>query len=163
MSHKTLVNGTVYEVDGGKTLIDGVAYSIDKGKTLVGGTAYEVGFDNGMRKITVTRDYDGGGSPFIRIAANEMLSNDIYFRANGRCDGLAYSTWTSPATIEVPVGTQFHYSGEVDGAVFEVVLNGSVVSSKNDWIDYGWYTVTKNMTFAMTRVGNRYILTITET
>lgn len=157
MSHKTLVNGTVYEVGGGKTLIDGVAYSIDKGKTLVGGTAYEVGFDDGMRKITVTRDYTGGGSPFIRIAEY------ITFRANGYCDGLAYSTWTSPATIEVPVGTQFFYSGEVDGAVFEVVLNGSVVSSKNDWIDYGWYTVTENMTFAMTRVDNRYILTITET
>ena len=44
MSHKTLVNGTVYEVDGGKTLIDGVAYSIDKGKTFVGGTAYDIGF-----------------------------------------------------------------------------------------------------------------------
>lgn len=44
MSHKTLVNGTVYEVGGGKTLIDGVAYSIDKGKALVDGTAYEVGF-----------------------------------------------------------------------------------------------------------------------
>lgn len=53
MSHKTLVNGTVYEVGGGKTLIDGVAYSIDKGKTLVGGTAYEVGFAKPMISFTI--------------------------------------------------------------------------------------------------------------
>lgn len=44
MAHKTLVNGTAYEISGGKTLVNGTAYSIDKGKTLVGGTAYEVGF-----------------------------------------------------------------------------------------------------------------------
>ena len=56
MSHKTLVNGTVYEVGGGKTLIDGVAYSIDKGKTLVGGTAYEVGFSLPMVKVTLLAD-----------------------------------------------------------------------------------------------------------
>ena len=53
MSHKTMVNGTVYEIDGGKTLIDGVAYSIDKGKTLVGGTAYEVGFAQPVATITL--------------------------------------------------------------------------------------------------------------
>jgi hypothetical protein len=53
MSHKTLVNGTVYEVGGGKTLIDGVAFAIDKGKTLVGGTAYEVGFGPSMLMITI--------------------------------------------------------------------------------------------------------------
>ena len=44
MAHKTKVNGTNYEISGGKTLVNGTAYSIDKGKTLVGGTAYEVGF-----------------------------------------------------------------------------------------------------------------------
>ena len=44
MSHKTMIDGTAYEISGGKTLIDGTSYSIKNGKTLVGGTAYEVGF-----------------------------------------------------------------------------------------------------------------------
>lgn len=44
MTHRTLIGGTAYEIDGGRTLIGGTAYEIDKGKTLVGGTAYEVGF-----------------------------------------------------------------------------------------------------------------------
>lgn len=43
MAHKTRINGTNYEIIGGKTLVGGTAYGIKNGKTLVGGTAYEVG------------------------------------------------------------------------------------------------------------------------
>ena len=46
MAHKTLVNGTAYEVSGGRTLVNGTGYSIDKGKTLVNGTAYTIDFDS---------------------------------------------------------------------------------------------------------------------
>lgn len=87
MSHKTLVNGTVYEVGGGKTLIDGVAYSIDKGKTLVGGTAYEVGF---VPPLTVT------------ITHNNL---------KGASGVTAYISWdggsaSEPGTYQVPAGTE---------------------------------------------------------
>ena len=41
-THKTLVNGTVYEVKGGKCLVNGTAYSIKKGRTLIGGTGYDI-------------------------------------------------------------------------------------------------------------------------
>ena len=44
MAHKALVNGTAYEVTGGKALVDGTAYSVTKGRTLVGGTGYDVSF-----------------------------------------------------------------------------------------------------------------------
>ena len=44
MAHKTLVNGTVYEVKGGKCLINGTGYDIQKGKTLIGGTGYDITF-----------------------------------------------------------------------------------------------------------------------
>ena len=43
-THKTLVNGTVYEVQGGKCLVNGTAYSIKKGRTLIGGTGYDITF-----------------------------------------------------------------------------------------------------------------------
>lgn len=43
-THKTLVNGTVYDVKGGECLIDGTWYSIKKGGTLVGGTGYDITF-----------------------------------------------------------------------------------------------------------------------
>lgn len=43
-THKTLVNGTVYEVKGGKCLVNGTAYSIKKGRTLIDGTGYDITF-----------------------------------------------------------------------------------------------------------------------
>ena len=43
-THKTLVNGTVYEVKGGKCLVNGTSYAIKKGRTLIGGTGYDITF-----------------------------------------------------------------------------------------------------------------------
>lgn len=44
MAHKTFVNGTAYEVSGGRTLVNGTGYKIDKGRTLVNGTGYDISF-----------------------------------------------------------------------------------------------------------------------
>ena len=43
-THKTLVNGTVYEVKGGKCMVNGTVYNILKGRTLIGGTGYDITF-----------------------------------------------------------------------------------------------------------------------
>lgn len=44
MAHKTLVNGTGYEVKGGKCLVNGTSYDIKKGRTLIDGTGYDITF-----------------------------------------------------------------------------------------------------------------------
>lgn len=44
MAHKILVNGTAYEVKGGKCLVNGTGYDIKKGRTLIGGTGYDITF-----------------------------------------------------------------------------------------------------------------------
>lgn len=44
MAHRTKINGTAYEISGGKTKINGTGYSISKGRTKVGGTGYDVSF-----------------------------------------------------------------------------------------------------------------------
>ena len=44
MSHKTIVNGTIYDVQGGKCLVNGTSYDIKKGRTLIGGTGYDITF-----------------------------------------------------------------------------------------------------------------------
>ena len=46
-AHKTLINGTAYEVKGGKCLVNGTVYDIKKGRTLIGGTGYDIKFQNG--------------------------------------------------------------------------------------------------------------------
>lgn len=62
MAHKTLVNGTSYEISGGKTLVNGTAYSISGGKTLVGGTAYGIGFGQYIGDLAV------GSSVYVKRA-----------------------------------------------------------------------------------------------
>lgn len=52
-THKTLINGTVYEVKSGKCLVNGTAYSIKKGRTLIGGTGYDITFEETIGKTWV--------------------------------------------------------------------------------------------------------------
>lgn len=49
-THKTLVNGTAYTVQGGKCMVDGTVYNILKGRTLIGGTGYDVTFEEPASK-----------------------------------------------------------------------------------------------------------------
>ena len=44
MAHKTRVNGTIYDVKGGKCLVNGTVYDIKKGRTLINGTGYDITF-----------------------------------------------------------------------------------------------------------------------
>ena len=44
MAHKTIINGTQYDISGGRTLVNGTAYQISGGRTLVGGTGYDISF-----------------------------------------------------------------------------------------------------------------------
>lgn len=115
MSHKTLVNGTVYEVGGGKTLIDGVAYSIDKGKTLVGGTAYEVGFAPPVATVTITTGW---------------FDNSTITYGYVSIDGVQYAQGT---TLEVPIGTEIYcyvsYSPRKEEPASFIKLNGTTVAT----------------------------------
>lgn len=43
-AHKTIINGTVYTVKGGKCMVGGTVYNILKGRTLIGGTGYDITF-----------------------------------------------------------------------------------------------------------------------
>lgn len=44
MAHKTVINGTEYEITGGTTLANGTKYQIRGGRTIVDGTGYAVEF-----------------------------------------------------------------------------------------------------------------------
>lgn len=62
-THKTLVNGTVYEVKGGKCLVNGTVYNILKGRTLIGGTGYDITFPESLvmpvKGDLITMNLDG--------------------------------------------------------------------------------------------------------
>lgn len=44
MAHKAKINGTIYDVQGGKCRVNGTSYEVKKGRTLIGGTGYDITF-----------------------------------------------------------------------------------------------------------------------
>ena len=73
MAHKTIVNGTVYEVNGGKCLVNGTAYSIKKGRTLIGGTGYDITFGPPPMPVKgdlITMNLDGTSRLYRVLSVN---------------------------------------------------------------------------------------------
>lgn len=91
MAHKTNINGTNYEISGGKTLVNGTAYSISKGKTLVGGTAYEIPFTNGVaiKDLSVGTSVFDGSREYIIIHQGLPTSGVDSNMYDSSCNG----TW----------------------------------------------------------------------
>lgn len=129
MAHKTLVNGTAYEITGGKTLVDGTAYSIKNGKTLVGGTAYEVGFAKKLLTKLVLSQWGGynstDGKASVTIISPEQFAPD----PNNPSD--VTKSWTVTDAdrpnyaIEIPIGSTIECM--VSGTSAGIRLNGSEV------------------------------------
>ena len=61
-----LVNGTNYQVGGGKALIGGTVYSIEQGKTLIDGTAVDIVLKK-TEYVTVTIVNGGSGYNTNRV------------------------------------------------------------------------------------------------
>lgn len=92
MSHRAMIDGTAYEVTGGKTMVDGTVYSITGGKTLVDGTVY--GIDFGSAEVPVSFSgkhtiYGDGRKGWIEITGKGTLTvtgtitADIYLLGRG--------------------------------------------------------------------------------
>lgn len=108
MSHKALVNGTAYEVKGGKCLVNGVAYSIKKGRTLINGTGYDIKFQNGY--TWVINDDSALLDSLTKVEAN------IKFVSNGESfDGLVCSQGRRYSYISYSTGATRKKVWDSDG------------------------------------------------
>ena len=93
MAHKTLVNGTAYDITGGMTLVEGTSYSIKGGKTLIGGTEYDISFALPAGVL------DLFGSSSSGSGINCITYADGYWVVGGRCyDGTNYYARIAYAT-----------------------------------------------------------------
>ena len=112
MAHKTLVNGTAYEVKGGKCLVNGTSYSIKKGRTLINGTGEDIVFssvspildENDWTTIREVSDA-GQGSNYWSIGDRKAIT------LNGTVGHLTLSNYTTYAFI---IG--FNHNASVEGA-----------------------------------------------
>ena len=73
-THKTIVNGTAYEVTGGKCLVNGTSYDIKKGRTLIGGTGYDITFQSvvtiPVKGDLITMNLDGTSRLYRVLSVN---------------------------------------------------------------------------------------------
>ena len=112
MAHKTIVNGTVYEVKGGKCLVNGTSYDIKKGRTLINGTGEDIVFssvspildENDWTTIREVSDA-GQGSNYWSIGDRKAVT------LNGTVGHLTLSNYTTYAFI---IG--FNHNASVEGA-----------------------------------------------
>ena len=54
MAHRTLINGTGYDISGGREMIWGTGYDCKAGKTIIGGTAFTIPFAKVIPLNTIT-------------------------------------------------------------------------------------------------------------
>ena len=78
-AHKVLINGTEYNVIGGKCSIDGVGYSIKKGRTLINGTSFEVLFEKPKPESKLTWVFN----QTVTVSTTSVVWN-VTFTSNGR-------------------------------------------------------------------------------
>lgn len=72
--HKTLIDGTEYEMQSGRVLIDGTGYEIKSGRTLIDGTGYNIGFTKVLGELeegTLVKLYENGVQVEFYVAKHD--------------------------------------------------------------------------------------------
>lgn len=92
-THKTLINGTAYEVKGGKCLVNGTVYNIKKGRTLIDGTGYDIAFEETIGKTWRFNDV---------ISCWEGMTWNVNFVALGYPCTSIYSTYNNNLFYTTP-------------------------------------------------------------
>lgn len=148
MAHKTLIDGTAYDISGGKAMVSGTGYDIASGRTLVGGTGYEIPF-GGPMPVTIVggklpNTPDNSDSAFVEYGGKKYVRTTIEVQAGESVKVVLRSP--SPAQIVKE----------------QITLNGTVVSSGSGRITYT-HTVRKRTTITFTSQNFYYTADIAET
>ena len=118
MAHKTLVNGTAYEVKGRKCLVNGTAYSIKKGRTLINGTGYDITFQGAVtmpvKGDLITMNLDGASRLYRVLSVNGNVCKVL-----GMWDDLT-SEYNSTSTTTNFNGTT---AQKYEGSTLDTYLN----------------------------------------
>ena len=123
MAHKTLIDGTAYNIKGGRDLIGGTGYAKKSGKVLIDGTVYAIEF---VKKLRIT---------IVNAIDSSNMSGSVIYNGKAHTSG----------TLEVEQGETVTIALRNDGGngwCF-VGVNGNDAASGSSHVEYT-YTVTKN-------------------
>lgn len=88
MTHRTLIDGTAYEINGGRVLISGVGYDIKKGRAFIDGVGYDISFAAPASELpvgaSVYMNIDGVRTEFL-VVHQGRINSDKY---DDTCDGI---------------------------------------------------------------------------
>lgn len=168
MAHKARINGTIYDVQGGKCRVNGTGYDVKKGRTLINGTGYDINFKPPMpvKGDLITMNLDGKnrqyrvlkvvGETVVEVLTMWNLSTNQRFHVSKNDYGSSYldrylnTTWygtLSSAAKNAIVAkniNQYQYSYNSD------TYNETTHSSYADYYDKALkYNVGKRYVYAL--------------
>lgn len=119
-THKTLVNGTVYEVKGGKCLVNGTVYNILKGRTLIDGTGYDINFEPPFPRKgdLITMNLDGTDRLYRVLKIVDGTTVEV-FRVQNLNEMVGYS------------GSAEYAGNNIDVALNQTYYNALTTAAKN--------------------------------
>lgn len=165
-AHKTLVNGTVYEVKGGKCMVNGTVYNILKGRTLIDGTGWDITFPEPLvmpvKGDLITMNLDGTDRQYrvlkivdgttVEVLGMWNVSTDMMFNSS---DSFVYSG----GTLDTYLNTIW-YNTLTSNAKAAIVPKNIIQylyyfgsyneTTHSSYADYSTKTLKAN-------VGNRYV------
>ena len=159
MAHKTLINGTSYDIKKGRTLIGGTDYDIKKGRTLIGGTGYDIKFATPIGELPtgtiVYMNVDGTRTPYIVVHQGNP-DTTVY---GASCNG----TWVLMRDIyslthwQVRQNQYYHSSdclvrqlAQSFPSKLDAVIQNNLIPLKLLNIEYSWEDISGDKVFPLT-------------
>ena len=141
--HKTLIDGTGYEIKSGRVLIAGTGYDIKKGRTLIGGTGYDIKFCVPVGELTVgTSVYmnvNGVRTEFIVVHQGNPDSN--WYTAGGNGTWVLIKQVSKQLTADLP--SDGWIIGDYQGCFLDTYANGEFLTS----LDANIQSIIQQVTF----------------
>ena len=157
--HKTLIDGTGYEIKSGRVLIAGTGYDIKKGRTLIDGTGYDIKFATPIGELLagtiVYMNVDGTRTPYIVVHQGNP-DTAVY---GASCNG----TWVLMQNIYSLTRWQarqntYYYSSDClvrqlaqsFPSKLDAVIQNNLIPLKLLNIQYSWQDISGDKAFPLT-------------
>lgn len=164
-THKTLVNGTVYTVQGGKCMVDGTVYNILKGRTMIDGTGWDITLPSAVtmpaKGDLITMNLDGTDRQYRVLKIVDGATVEV-FRVQNLNEMIGYSNSAEYAGNNIDVAlNQTYYNTLTTAAKNAIVakdINQYSYASSNQWASGRastfYYPANKWLRY---HVGNRFV------
>lgn len=154
MAHRTLINGTGYNVKGGRTLINGTGYSIKKGRTLINGTGYDVSFGPYLITPDTISQYF-----IVANSSYYFAGSGSTFTSNNTNVNSSTAKTTLIAKYDMTISFDYSVASEANYDELTITAAGTSVCTDLSGVNSGSYTGTikmnQSITFSYTKDGSQ--------